>query len=142
MNMQTILLAACAGLPLGLSCAHAAELNIITSIKNPNSSISLDLADKLFLGKHDEFPDGQKAIPIDLPVGPVRDEFYLKLSGKTRNQTKAYWAKMVFTGAGQSPKELDNPQDLIDLVTNNPNLIAYTDQSKLPPTVKILYTIR
>jgi hypothetical protein len=35
---------------------------------------------------------------VDLPNGQVRDEFYLKLTGKNPAQIQAYWSRLVFTG--------------------------------------------
>ena len=142
MKTQTILLAACAALQLGFSALASAEpLAIIVSSKNANTSISNDLAEKLFLGKLDAFPDGTTAVPLDLPKGPVREEFYLKVTGKNPSQVKAYWAKQVFTGSGQPPKEIESSTDLVDLIAKNPNLVGYVEKSKVNSSVKVLYSL-
>lgn len=142
MKTQTILLAACAALQLGFSALASAEpLAIIVSSKNANASISNDLAEKLFLGKLDAFPDGSTAVPLDLPKGPVREEFYLKVTGKNPSQVKAYWAKQVFTGSGQPPKEVESSTDLVDLIAKNPNLVGYVEKSKVNSSVKVLYSL-
>lgn len=142
MKTQTILLAACAALQLGFSALASAEpLAIIVSSKNANASISNDLAEKLFLGKLDAFPDGSTAVPLDLPKGPVREEFYLKVTGKNPSQVKAYWAKQMFTGSGQPPKEIESSTDLIDLIAKNPNLVGYVEKSKVNSSVKVLYSL-
>lgn len=142
MKTQTILLAACAALQLGFSALASAEpLAIIVSSKNANTSISNDLAEKLFLGKLDAFPDGSTAVPLDLPKGPVREEFYLKVTGKNPSQVKAYWAKQMFTGSGQPPKEIESSTDLIDLIAKNPNLVGYVEKSKVNSSVKVLYSL-
>lgn len=142
MKTQTILLAACAALQLGFSALASAEpLAIIVSSKNANTSISIDLAEKVFLGKLDAFPDGSTAVPLDLPKGPVREEFYLKVTGKNPSQVKAYWAKQMFTGSGQPPKEIESSTDLIDLIAKNPNLVGYVEKSKVNSSVKVLYSL-
>lgn len=142
MKTQTILLAACAALQLGFSALASAEpLAIIVSSKNANASLSNDQAEKVFLGKLDAFPDGSTAVPLDLPKGPVREEFYLKVTGKNPSQVKAYWAKQVFTGSGQPPKEIESSTDLIDLIAKNPNLVGYVEKSKVNSSVKVLYSL-
>ncbi|MFO1384942.1 MAG: phosphate ABC transporter substrate-binding protein [Chitinivorax sp.] len=142
MKTQTILLAACAALQLGFSALASAEpLAIIVSSKNANASLSNDQAEKVFLGKLDAFPDGSTAVPLDLPKGPVREEFYLKVTGKNPSQVKAYWAKQVFTGSGQPPKEVESSTDLVDLIAKNPNLVGYVEKSKVNSSVKVLYSL-
>ena len=142
MKTQTIFLAACAALQLGFSALASAEpLAIIVSSKNANASLSNDQAEKVFLGKLDAFPDGSTAVPLDLPKGPVREEFYLKVTGKNPSQVKAYWAKQVFTGSGQPPKEVESSTDLVDLIAKNPNLVGYVEKSKVNSSVKVLYSL-
>lgn len=142
MKTQTILLAACAALQLGFSALASAEpLAIIVSSKNANASLSNDQAENVFLGKLDAFPDGSTAVPLDLPKGPVREEFYLKVTGKNPSQVKAYWAKQVFTGSGQPPKEVESSTDLVDLIAKNPNLVGYVEKSKVNSSVKVLYSL-
>jgi hypothetical protein len=96
---------------------------------------------KSFLGKLDAFPDGATAVPLDLPKGPIREEFYLKVTGKNPSQVKAYWAKQMFTGSGQPPKEIESSTDLIDLIAKNPNLVGYVEKSKVNASVKVLYNL-
>ena len=87
-----------------ISGVTTAETVIIASSKNPNTALTTDQAEKLFLGKINAFPDGSTAIPMYLPKGAERDAFYGKLTGKNSNQLKAYWSKLVFTGSGQPPQ--------------------------------------
>jgi hypothetical protein len=96
---------------------------------------------KSFLGKLDAFPDGATAVPLDLPKGPIREEFYLKVTGKNPSQVKAYWAKQMFTGSGQPPKEIENSTEVVDLVAKNPNLVGYVEKSKVNASVKVLYNL-
>lgn len=118
-----------------------ADMAIIVSAKNPNTTLTLDQAEKLFLGKINAFPDGSTAIPMDLPKGADRDAFYGKVTGKNSNQLKAYWSKLVFTGSGQPPKEAESVQEMLNLVGKNPNLLGYVDKSAVNSSVKVLLSI-
>lgn len=123
------------------SSVATAEMVVIASSKNANTALSMDQAEKLFLGKINAFPDGSTAIPMDLPKGPDRDSFYSSVTGKNSNQLKAYWSKQVFTGSGQPPKEAESPQELVNLVAKNPNLLGYIDKTAVNSSVKVLLSI-
>lgn len=124
-----------------MSAGSQAETVIIVSSKNSNAALSNDQAEKLFLGKINAFPDGSTAIPMDLPKGAIRDTFYAKVTGKNSNQLKAYWSKLVFTGSGQPPKEAESTQEMVNLVSKNPNLLGYVDKAAVNSSVKILLSI-
>lgn len=142
MKTKHLFIAACALLQLGFAAFAAAEpIAIIVSSKNANSSLNNDQAEKIFLGKVEAFPDGATAVPLDLPKGTLREEFYLKVTGKNPSQVKAYWAKQVFTGSGQPPKEIESSADVVDLVAKNPNLVGYVEKSKVNASVKVLYSL-
>lgn len=129
-----------AGLILASGMA-VAEMVVIVSTKNNNSALNMDQAEKLFLGKINAFPDGSTAIPMDLPKGAERDIFYSNVTGKNSNQLKAYWSKQVFTGSGQPPKEAESPQEMVNLVSKNPNLLGYIDKTAVNSSVKVLLSI-
>lgn len=118
-----------------------AEMVVIVSTKNNNSALNMDQAEKLFLGKINAFPDGSTAIPMDLPKGAERDIFYSNVTGKNSNQLKAYWSKQVFTGSGQPPKEAESAQEMVNLISKNPNLLGYIDKTAVNSSVKVLLSI-
>lgn len=118
-----------------------AELVVIVSTQNPNSAMTADNAEKIFLGKIKLFPNGSSAIPLDLPKSADRDTFYDKLTGKTPTQLKSYWARIIFTGAGVPPKEVDSPQAMVKLVSENPNTVGYVDKSLVDKSVKVLFQV-
>lgn len=119
----------------------AAEMVVIVSNKNANSALNMDQTEKLFLGKVNAFPDGSTAIPMDLPKGADRDIFYSNVTGKNSNQLKAYWSKLVFTGSGQPPKEAESAQEMVNLISKNPNLLGYVDKTAVNNSVKVLLSI-
>jgi hypothetical protein len=48
------------------------------------------------------------------------------------------WAIIVFTGAGDSPKELNNDEEVIKFVKNNPKAIGYISSASVPPDIQSL----
>lgn len=118
-------------------CAGAGELMVIVSAKSPVGAMRADQVADIFLGQVGHFPDGTEAIALDQSVGsPQRDEFYARVAAKTPVLMKAYWAKMIFTGRGQPPKEAPNSAAIRKLVADNPALIGYIDKSALDASVK------
>jgi fermentation-respiration switch protein FrsA (DUF1100 family) len=74
---------------------------------------------------------------FDQPVGsPLRDEFYARVAARTPALMKAHWAKMIFTGRGQPPREAPGSAAVRKLVAENPTLIGYIDKSSLDASVR------
>ncbi len=117
--------------------AGAGELVVIVSSKNPIGALRADQVADIFLAQVGHFPDGADAVALDQGVGsPLRNEFYAKVAAKSPALVKAYWAKMIFTGRGQPPKEAPNSAAVRKLVADNPALIGYIDKSALDASVK------
>jgi hypothetical protein len=72
----------------------------------------------------------------------MRDDFYQKVAARTPALMKAYWAKMIFTGRGQPPRELPTSEAIRRQVANNPALIGYIDKSALDASVKPVLELR
>ena len=60
---------------------------------------------------------------------PQRDQFYTKVAGKDSAQVKAIWARLVFTGKSQPPKEAGSSAEAVKQVASNDKGIAYVDKS-------------
>jgi ABC-type phosphate transport system substrate-binding protein len=117
--------------------AGAGELVVIVSARNPIGALRADQVADIFLAQVGHFPDGADAVALDQGVGsPLRNEFYAKVAAKSPALVKAYWAKMIFTGRGQPPKEAPNSVAVRKLVADNPALIGYIDKSALDASVK------
>jgi len=54
----------------------------------------------------------------------ARDEFYLKLAGKSPAQMKAHWSKIIFTGRGQPPRQAGSNAEAKKAIADNPNAIG------------------
>jgi ABC-type phosphate transport system substrate-binding protein len=124
-----------------LSAPAQGELAVIVHARHPVSMLRMDQVEQLFLGKYFTFPDGAQAQALDLPKGSERDRFYLHIAGRNNNQMKAYWSKIVFSGGGQPPREVQSQQDAVNLVGKNPNLIAYVDKSQVNSSVKVVFIV-
>lgn len=116
-----------------------AETVVIVAAGNPVVALTADQAADLFLGRANAFPTGGAATPIDQTDGSaVRDDFYSKVANKSSAQVKAYWAKLVFTGKGQPPKEAGDSAAVKSAVAGNPGAVGYVDKSVVDGSVKVV----
>ncbi len=123
-----------------LSANTFAEVSVIVS-KSNNATVSSDDVKRIFLGKSKKFSDGASAIPINLSASvAARAEFDDAALGKSTNQTKAYWSKLVFSGKGNPPQEVGTIAEMIELVSKNPSLIGYVDSASVTEDVKVVAT--
>ena len=117
----------------------AAEVVTVVSAKSPVTTLSKSQVVDIFLGKASRFPEGGAAVPIDQAEGALaRDEFYLKLAGKSPAQLNAHWSKIIFTGRGQPPKEVANGDAVKRLLLANPAAIGYVDRSLVDGALRVV----
>lgn len=123
-----------------LLCSLAAHAELVVIVHPSNTStLSKDDIQRIFLGKNRSFPSGGEAVPISFAFATKEaEEFSTTILGKTPKQLKAYWAKMIFTGQGTPPKEMDTAQQVLSLISANPNLIGYIPAGSENGSVKVV----
>jgi len=132
------------GMAVGFAALSAqAEFVVIVNPKNPAASMSADQVSQLFLGRASSFPGGGAATPVDQKEGSaLRDEFYAKVADKNPGQVKAFWAKQMFSGKGQPPKEVASSADVKKAVAADPGAIGYIEKGALDGTVKSVLAVQ
>jgi len=113
----------------------------VVVIVHPSNADSLDskLVQRIFLGKEKKFPNGNETIPINqAPTSESRETFDQNVLGRSSSQVSAYWSKLVFTGKGLPPKEVNTDAEVIKLVSQNPSAIGYIERASAADTVKIV----
>lgn len=121
-----------------ISLTSTAEVEVIVHPSN-GAALDKDTIQRIFLGKTRAFPGGGEAVAVSAKEGtPESDEFTQKVLAKTPKQLKAYWAKMVFTGKGTPPRQMDSPADIAKLVASNPNLIGFIPAGSAGAGVKVV----
>jgi ABC-type phosphate transport system substrate-binding protein len=117
-----------------------ADVVAVVSAKSAITALSADQVADIFLGKMSRYPNGILAVPVDLSDGSAeRDQFYVKVAGRTPAQIKAYWSKIIFTGRGQPPKTVPNDLDMKKYVAANVAAIGYIDEKMVDDTVRVLH---
>jgi ABC-type phosphate transport system substrate-binding protein len=122
---------------LAPGAGSAADIVVVVSARSSAPSLSPEQAANIFLGQAARFPDGAEAIALDQPAGsPLRDQFYLRVAGKSPALLKAYWSKMVFTGRGQPPRDAPDSTAVRTAVAENTSMIGYIDRDALDASVR------
>lgn len=122
---------------------HAnAGVTVIGNSANGMQSLTPVEADQLFLKKLKKAGKFSAQI-VDLPEGSaVRAALYQKISNKSKVQMKSYWARFMFTGAGNLPDELPDDGAVIEFVKSNQGAIGYIGSSSGKPAgVTVLLTL-
>jgi len=132
------------GMAVGFAALSAqAEFVVIVNPKNAAASMSAEQVSQLFLGRSTSFPGGAAATPVDQKEGSaLRDEFYTKVADKNPGQVKAFWAKQMFSGKGQPPKEVGSSAEVKKAVAADPNAIGYIEKGALDGTVKSVLAVQ
>ena len=116
-----------------------ADVVVVVSAKSEITHLTAEQVTKIFLDKTDTFPDGSNVVPVDQNEGSaIRDEFYSKVANKSRSQLSAYWTKIIFTGNGYPPKQLEGDASVKKAVANNPNAIGYINRIAVDGSVRVI----
>lgn len=125
-------------------CALAATLTAapvraeIVVIVSAHSALGPPVAQvcQAFLGKI------KAPTPINFTEkNPLRDEFYAKACKKDPAQVQSIWGKLLFTGTGTPPAEVDSGGAMKKAVAANSNAVGYIDKKDADTSVKIIATV-
>ena len=78
--------------------------------------------------------------PLDLPVAASqREVFCQQVMGKSVEQMKSYWARMIFTGRGMPPREVSSDREMTLLVGSDRKFIGYMDEADVTSDLKVVF---
>lgn len=125
-------------LTAGISMAHAGAV-VVAGASSPLAATSSGDVVKVFLGKKKAL-GGVSVVPVDQSEGTgARTDFYSNVVKKSEAQLKSYWSRLIFTGKGQAPQVVGGDADVKGMVSANPNLLGYIDESAVDGTVKVIF---
>lgn len=124
---------------LWLVCSVAFAKDYVV-IVHPENTSKLDnsVVERIFLGKQKTFPDGSEAIPLDAAKGSeLYSSFLSSFISKSESQLNSYWSMLIFSGKGAPPRTVDDEEEVVNLVSKNPNLIGYISKNSVTDKVKV-----
>lgn len=128
------------GIAVGCSISFFSLADVVVVVHPSNdAALNKKLVKRIFLGKEKKFSNGKEVLPINqVPSSDTRGSFDTGTLGRSSTQIAAYWSKLVFTGKGIPPKELDNDAAVLAIVSDNPNAIGYVDSASVSDAVKVI----
>jgi ABC-type phosphate transport system substrate-binding protein len=127
----------------GLASLATAEVVVVVSAANPLTSLPQAQVANIFLGRSGYLSGDQRALVVDQVDGSAtREAFYRYLVGWSAAQVKAHWSKMVFTGRGKPPRQLEDDTAVIAFIAAHPDAIGYMQRDRADSSVKILTLTR
>jgi len=119
---------------------HVEDVVIVVHQDNPTQKMTRSQVIDLFMGKYVAFPNGNKAIAVDLASEQVAKQiFYQKLVGRSLASVNAYWSRIRFTGRAKPPIEKSSSEGMVSYIAGNKNAIGYIPESMLTDNLKIVY---
>lgn len=116
-----------------------ADMVVVVNKENNTTELTKSQIIDLFMGRHQNFPNGETAFPIDHPPSSeTRAEFYRKLVNKSVAEVNAYWARLLFTGRASPPRVFSDSAAIKKAVSENRGGIGYIDSSELDDSVKVI----
>lgn len=121
---------------ISLLCFSAVAQVVVVVNPAMNENISSDDIARLYTGRSSVLQ------PVNLKESDAkRAQFDEKAVGRSSAQLKAYWSKLVFTGKGTPPPELNSDADVIQFVSSNEYGIGYIDAANVTDKVKVIMTL-
>jgi ABC-type phosphate transport system substrate-binding protein len=118
------------------------KLVIVVNSKNPIQQMTRSEVIDLFMGKYVAFPDGKKAIAVDLNSEQTRKkEFYNKLVGRSLASVNAYWSRLRFTGRVRPPIKQASVESIAKYIAATEGAIGYIPESMLNGNLKVVYQL-
>ncbi|MBA3936266.1 MAG: hypothetical protein H0X38_02305 [Planctomycetes bacterium] len=117
--------------------AAGADDAVIVNGRATTTALSEDELRAFFLGKRTTWEDGTKVVVVVLRGGGSHESLLQRL-GKSPQQFITGWKKLVFTGKGSMPEQVNSEDELVALVARTPGAIGWIDAGKVADGVKAL----
>jgi ABC-type phosphate transport system substrate-binding protein len=100
-------------------------------------AIDTDALKDVFLGRQTTWSNGAHITVVIAKSGPSHDAV-MQLLDKSNSQFLISWKKLVFTGKGTMPEQVDGEDALVRFVAMTPGAIGTVDRAKVTDGVKVL----
>ncbi|CBL47303.1 Hypothetical protein HDN1F_37200 [gamma proteobacterium HdN1] len=120
-----------------------AELFVIVNHANSISSMSASDVERLFLKKTVRFSNGANAEPVaQLENSAPRQAFNRLVLQRDEQQLKYYWSRRMFAGLERPPPVLNTQEDVIKVVSANPDAIGYVTIKPDSDQVRVVLRVK
>jgi hypothetical protein len=114
-------------------------------VVHPDSGItrmSPEEVSRIFMGSQKRLASGLVALPVE-PMAPAESRilFYRLLVHLPLAQVRSYWAQLYFSGQAQPPRQAQNAEEVLEIVSANKGAVGFVEQSKLDRRVRAVLTL-
>jgi hypothetical protein len=119
----------------------APAIAVIVGQKSFLTEISVDDLRELYLRRRRVWPNGRRAVPINLPADhPIREQFSRTVLGRTMRDMVPYWNARYFEGI-TPPTVLQSPAAIRGYLEAEPGAIAYVPVGEVDETCRTLLVL-
>ncbi len=138
LGVIALLVTAVVAAPLRAEVEEAPAIAVIVGQGSFVTQVSLDDLRELYLRRRRLWPNGSRAIPINLPPNhPVRERFSTAVLGRSAQGLVAYWNARYFEGI-TPPTVLSSPAAVRAYLAVEPGAIGYVPVSEVDDTCRTL----
>lgn len=118
-----------------------AQISVVISSSSSQSASKEELKE-VFAGAKLTWSNGSKIQVVDQPETDMGKKFYEGFVGKSVNQVRTQWTKLVLSGQAGAPAKCADDAAVKKAVADNPNAVGYISSSALDGTVKEIQRIQ
>ncbi len=123
---------------LSAATAVAEPIVVVVDRDNPKTDITVEELKSFYTGKRHDWPDGARAVPIDLEAGsPIREAFQAAALRMKPAEYERWWVDQKVRGQGEAPRTT-SAGTALKLVAKVRGAMAYVPASVADSSVKIL----
>ena len=125
---------------LATMSADTRAFHVIVTRANAATSLTEAEVSAMFMKRMRSWPDGSDVAPVDQRAGSrVRESFSEEIHGKSVRYVIRYWHRLIFSGRGIPPRELESDAEVLAFVAANRGAIGYVNAgAALPDDVQVL----
>ena len=117
------------------------EPRVVVHAQVPVDELDRNHLRAIFGMKYRSWPDGGRIEVFVLPDRhPVHTEFTKKVLGIFPHNLRRVWDRQVYSGTGQSPREVENERQMQEMVSSTPNAIGYLRDRAHGGGIKVIRT--
>ena len=122
--------------------AQAQDLAVVVNPLNDVKQLSQSEVINLYMGRKKKL--GQNSVlPLDLiGTNPVKLSFYKHLMDKDLSEINSYWARLIFSGQGSPPRQMDSIAEIRQTIRDNLGAIGYVPVNEITEDLKVVFRIK
>lgn len=127
------------GPPVAFAADTSAPFRVIVQRENSINAVSREFLSDVFLAKTTRWGDGEPTRVVDQRFdSPVREGFSEAVLRRPVSAIRSYWQRLIFSGRGLPPPELDSDDAVIRFVQSHRGAVGYVSPNAATSAVKVI----